>query len=131
MISCDTCGSVNPLGTRWCHQCGNKLNIDAHKVQAAVAATDAAQADDRFVAMGRSTLNLGIFLLLVVIILRLALVPNLPQPDVPVNIPAEVVPGLERAGAPIIAQLGNTPIPSPRLRWRATVCRTIANGLAI
>ena len=131
MISCDTCGSVNPLGTRWCRQCGNKLNIDAHKVEAAVAATDAANADDRFVAMGRSALNLGIFLLIVVIILRLALVPNLPAPDVPLQISSEVVPGLERAGTPVIAQLGNTPIASPRLRWRATVCRTIANGLGL
>ena len=130
MISCDTCGSANPLGTRWCRQCGNKLVIDASKVEAAVAATDAAAADDRFVAWGRSAIGLGAFLLIAVVVLRLALVPSMPLADVPSQLPVEVVPGLERANVPLAID-GNTAITSPRLRWRATVCRTLANGLGL
>ncbi len=130
MISCDTCGFVNPLGTRWCRQCGNKLNIDATKVEAAVAATDAAEAGDRFLAGSRSAVSLGLFLLIAVLILRLALVPRLPPADVPLQLPAEVVPGLERASVPLSID-GNTAISSPRLRWRATVCRTMANNLGL
>ncbi len=131
MISCETCSFVNPLGTRWCRQCGNKLSIDASKVEAAVAATDAANADDRFVAWGRSSISLGIFILVSVLILRLALVPTLPPPEIPLQLPPDVVPTLERAGLPSIAQDGNTVIASPRLRWRSIVCRTLANNLGL
>ena len=126
MIVCASCGISNPMGTRWCRQCGTKLDLNVAQVEAAVSATNEAASDDRFMGHGRSALALGGFLLLTTVILRLALVPDLPTVDAPVALPDRVLPEMERAATAAAAGAGNAAVPSKRLRWRATVCRTTA-----
>ena len=132
MIPCSKCLFVNPMGTRWCRQCGDKLDLNAQQVEASVNATQAAEAEDRLVAWGRSAFSAGIFILITTIVVRLALVPALPPAEIPTQLPAQVIPVFERTLAPSAA-LGasNTPVASPRLRWRATTCRALANGLGL
>ncbi len=132
MIPCSKCLFVNPMGTRWCRQCGDKLELNARQVETSINATQAAEAQDRLFALGRSAFSAGIFILITTIVVRLALVPTLPPAEIPTQLPAQVIPVFERTLAPSAA-LGasNTPVASPRLRWRATTCRALANGLGL
>lgn len=132
MIPCSTCSFANPMGTRWCRQCGAKLELDAKQIEASVSATNAATADGRWLEHGRSALGIGGFVLVTTIILRVALVPTLPRADIPTQLPAQVVPLFERTSAPaLVAGPGNTVIASERLRWRAATCRVQANSLGL
>ena len=131
MITCASCGISNPMGTRWCRQCGTKLDLNVQQVQAAVSATAEAASDDNLVTAGRNTLALGGFLLVTAFILRLALVPDLPPVEAPLTLPDRVIPEIERAAAVASIGSGNTAISSKRLRWRATVCRPLANQLGL
>lgn len=127
MIVCASCGTSNPMGTRWCRQCGTKLELNVAQVEAAVSAGNEAASDDRLLGHGRSAIALGGFLLLTTIVLRLALVPALPTVDVPVALPDRVLPEIERAASVSSIGAGNSAVASKRLRWRSTVCRTIAS----
>lgn len=132
MIPCSKCLFVNPMGTRWCRQCGDKLDLDARQVEASVHASQAADAEDRLLALGRSVFSAGIFILITTIIIRVALVPALPPAEIPSQLPAQVIPVFDRTLAPAAAfGASNTPVASPRLRWRATTCRALANGLGL
>lgn len=132
MIPCSKCLFVNPMGTRWCRQCGEKLELNARMVEASVAATNVANADDRILGWGRSAFSTGAFILITTIILRTALVPALPPADIPTQLPAQLIPLFDRTTAPAMqAGPGNTVVASPRLRWRATTCRALANGLGL
>ena len=132
MIPCSKCFFSNPMGTRWCRQCGEKLEINARMVEASVAATDVANADDRILGWGRSAFSTGAFILITTIILRSALVPALPPADIPTQLPAQLIPVFDRMTAPVMqVGSGNTEVTSPRLRWRATTCRALANGLGL
>lgn len=131
MITCASCGISNPMGTRWCRQCGTKLELNVQQVQAAVSATAEAASDDNLVTAGRNTLALGGFLLVTAFILRLAFVPDLPPVEAPLTLPDRIIPEVERAAAVASAGSGNTAIASRRLRWRATVCRPLANQLGL
>lgn len=132
MIPCSKCLFVNPMGTRWCRQCGEKLDLNARQVEASVAATNVAHADDRILGWGRSAFSSGAFILITTIILRAALVPALPPADIPTLLPAQIIPVFERTTAPAMqAGSGNTVVASPLLRWRATTCRAFANSLGL
>ena len=130
MITCSSCGFANPMGTRWCRQCGEKLDLNAGQIQTAMAATTAAEQDDRLLGYGHSAVTMGGFVLIVALILRFALVPDLPRADASVSLPAQVLPEIER-GAPAAAAPTTVGIASQRLRWRATVCRVTANQLGL
>ena len=132
MITCTTCGTGNPLGTRWCRQCGAKLNLEIAQVNAAMAETDAADQDQRWISFGNSTLSVGVFLLLAVIVLRVALVPALPTPEPTPVLPADLIPD---AAPPVTVKTDAPPtnvvVASRRLAWRGAVCRSIANELGL
>jgi hypothetical protein len=132
MIPCQKCLFVNPMGTRWCRQCGEKLDLNATQVEASISATQAAEAEDRLSGLGRSVFSTGLFILLTTVVVRMALVPALPPADIPLQLPAQVIPVLDRSLTPASAMgLGNTPINSPRLRWRASTCRPVAQALGL
>lgn len=132
MIPCSKCLFNNPMGTRYCRQCGEKLELNARMVEASVAATTLANADDRILGWGRSAFSTGAFILITAIILRTALVPALPPADIPTQLPAQVIPVFDRTPAPAMqAGPGNTAVVSPRLRWRGATCRALANGLGL
>ncbi len=129
MLTCTACGFANPLGTRWCRQCGAKLDLDARRIQASVVATQAAVAGDRLLGHGRTAIGMGGFLLFTALILRAALVPDLPPADAPPDLPERLLTTIETTVSADDA--GNTAIASPRLRWRAVVCRPIATQLGL
>ena len=132
MIPCPECGFENPMGTRWCRQCGTKLDLTAAQIETSILATKTAQEDERLLGMGRSILTMGAFALVAVIVLRVALVPRLPLVEPPVQLPQQLIPVVEHAvGSALGIPEGNTPVTSQRLRWRATVCRTIAQQLGL
>ena len=118
------------MGTRWCRQCGEKLDLNAGQIQAAVAATSAAEQNDRLLGYGHSAVTMGGFVLIVALILRFALVPDLPRADAAASLPAYVLPEIERS-APGATAPAVTGITSQRLRWRATICRPTANQLGL
>ena len=130
MITCSSCGFANPMGTRWCRQCGEKLDLNASQILTAMAETTAAEQDQRLLAYGHSAVTMGGFVLIVALILRFALVPDLPRADASVSLPANVLPEIERS-APATAIPTVAGITSQRLRWRATVCRPTANQLGL
>ena len=130
MITCSACGFSNPMGTRWCRQCGEKLDLNAGQVQAALAATTVAAHHDRLLGYGRSAVSLGAFVLIVALILRYALVPDLPRADAYVTLPAQLLPAIARR-ATDAAPPSLSAISSQRLRWRATICRPTANQLGL
>ena len=129
MITCTSCGQNNPMGTRWCRQCGAKLNLDVQQVTQAIAETAAANTDATLLERGRSLAMLGVFLLLAVALVRWALVPQLPPAAPTVALAKNLLPETEAAAPP--APAANGAITSARLRWRAAVCRTIGNGLGL
>ena len=130
MIPCSSCSFANPMGTRWCRQCGEKLDLNAGQIQAAMAATTAAKQDDRLLGYGHSAVTMGGFVLIVALILRFALVPDLPRADASASLPAQILPEIERS-TPANAAPTSASIDSSRLRWRATVCRPTANQLGL
>ncbi len=136
MITCGTCLFANPMGTRWCRQCGAKLDLDARQIEAAVSATQVANADDRVLGWGRSALGVGVFVLLSAIIVRATLVPALPRADIPVQLPAQIIPVTERTtpaspGAASGKSSTSVPMLGERLRWRSTVCRALLSSLGL
>jgi hypothetical protein len=132
MIPCQKCLFVNPMGTRWCRQCGEKLDLNATQVEAFISATQAAAAEDRLSGWGGSVFSAGLFILISTSVVRMALVPALPPADIPLQLPMRVIPMLERNLTSDAAMgIGNTPINSPRLRWRASTCRPVAQALGL
>jgi hypothetical protein len=132
MITCTMCGTGNPLGTRWCRQCGTKLNLEIGQVQAAMQETDAEAQDQRWIAFGNSALTVGGFLLVAVIVLRVALMPALPAPEPVAALPRALIPETTPPAASVSAlAAGNQAVASQRLAWRAVVCRSIANDLGL
>lgn len=83
MIVCQVCGNQNPIGTRYCRRCGEKVRSDQQAIMQAVQATSADEASARWLQRGRSALVVGSFLLVCALVLRYALVPPMPPADVP------------------------------------------------
>jgi hypothetical protein len=83
MIACQACGNDNPIGTRYCRRCGAKLAFSQERVVAAVQRDQADLAAARWSERGRSALIIGLFLLTCALVLRYAIVPQLPEADVP------------------------------------------------
>jgi hypothetical protein len=83
MISCQSCGNQNPIGTRYCRRCGTKIEFTPGLVLAAVQREQAAAASSRWFEHGRSALTIGLFLLTCALVLRYAVVPPMPAAEVP------------------------------------------------
>jgi hypothetical protein len=109
MIPCDACGNQNPLNTRFCRQCGERLVINQDVVAQALQDDFAEGRSLRWMARGSSAVSVGGFLLVCALVLRLVVVPPLPLADVPPvdagSVMPEVLPVAETAkGAPPAAK---------------------------
>ncbi len=105
MLPCPLCGTINPLGTRFCRGCGEKITITYQQVAQSVNTVRAAQRADRVSSWGSGLLHLAIFFFACALIFRFLLVPKMPraEPIAPVAtqlIPTEA-PALDVASAPI------------------------------
>lgn len=84
-LPCTHCGTMNPIASSWCRQCGNKLVFDPEIVQLAVASAASNDTDGRWFAYGMSWLPLGVFVLVMGCIVRFS-APALP-PAMPPAVP--------------------------------------------
>lgn len=82
MISCQSCGHDNPLGTTFCRGCGTRLMVDYEAIEASVHRTRMGERDHALLASGRSALMLCAFALVCALIARYVVVPPMP-PTVP------------------------------------------------
>jgi hypothetical protein len=83
MILCQSCGNQNPMGTRYCRRCGTKIEINQQQVFQAVQDNQSDIAATRWMERGRSILIIGVFFLVCALVLRYAVVPEMPLADVP------------------------------------------------
>jgi hypothetical protein len=83
MIPCQACGNQNPMGTRFCRRCGVKIEFNQQQVVESVQRDNADAASTRWLERGRSMLIIGGFFLTCALVLRYAVVPAMPQADVP------------------------------------------------
>jgi hypothetical protein len=141
MITCQNCDHVNPMGTIFCHSCGERLNVSVDAISQSVAGTKKANLDDNVFRWGRSAVALGLFLLISALILRYVVVPPLPYLEYPVSAPITLFPkeappwaanmpdanGPATPGpaSPAVTSAGPnqpTPVapPGARLAWRRT-----------
>ena len=84
MISCQSCGNQNPIGTRYCRKCGTKIEVNQQLVEEAVQRDQADVASSRWFERGRSALIISLFFLTCALVLRYSIVPPMPPADVPV-----------------------------------------------
>jgi uncharacterized membrane protein YvbJ len=82
MISCQSCGHDNPLGTSFCRGCGTRLVVDYAAIEQSVFQDRLAQRDHALLRTGRSALMLCSFALVCALIARYVVVPPMP-PTVP------------------------------------------------
>jgi hypothetical protein len=83
MITCGKCHHVNPMGTVFCHACGERITVDAFEVMQSVALTKQTQWDAVIYYWGRNALSLCTFLLVIAIIINWVMVPPVPSPEFP------------------------------------------------
>ena len=83
MITCQSCGNQNPMGTRFCRRCGIKIEVDQQQVFESVQRDNADAASTRWFERGRSALIIGLFFLTCALVLRYSVVPPIPAADVP------------------------------------------------
>ena len=82
MISCQSCGHDNPLGSTFCRSCGTRLVVDYQAIEQSVHRTRLAERDHALLRSGRSALMLASFALVCALIARYVVVPPMP-PTVP------------------------------------------------
>jgi hypothetical protein len=93
MIPCQACGNQNPIGTRFCRSCGERIAVvKVEQLAAAVRDDQVTVASQRRLEGGRSLLMVGLFLLVCALVLRYAVVPSLPAADVPPLPAGELLP---------------------------------------
>lgn len=101
MIPCQSCGNMNPIGTRYCRKCGTKIEAKAQDVVLAVQRDNDDAAATRWLERGRSALVIALFFLTCALVLRYAIVPAMPAADVPPVDPGPILPAeLPRIEAP-------------------------------
>jgi hypothetical protein len=83
MILCQVCGNQNPIGTRYCRRCGEKIQIGQQQVFQAVQDNQSEIDSKRWLERGRSLLVIGGFFLVCALVLRYAVVPPMPVAEVP------------------------------------------------
>jgi len=113
MYPCSKCGIINPLSTRFCRNCGERIELTRMMINKSVTTTTVGKYDAMIAGWGRSTLTLGVFALVCALVFRYVAVPTMPTADLPQANPGEP---LAELGAN--AGLAGTPEASERLRWR-------------
>lgn len=93
MIPCQVCGNQNPIGTRYCRRCGEKIQVDQRQLFEAVQEDQDAKASLRWIERGRSLLVMGLFLLVCALVVSQALVPAMPVAEVPPVAAGALLPG--------------------------------------
>ena len=78
MISCQSCGHENPLGTSFCRGCGKRLVVDFAAIEQSVHSSRIADRDHTLLRSGRSALMLCSFALVCALIARYVVVPPMP-----------------------------------------------------
>ena len=78
MIPCQDCGHDNPLGSVFCHRCGERLQVNLQQVAGSVAISRTHDRINRFSTAARNALMVACFLLIAALIIRHTLVPDLP-----------------------------------------------------
>lgn len=78
MISCQSCGHDNALGTTFCRGCGVRLVVDFQAIEQSVHSSQVAQRDHALLRTGRSALMLCSFALVCALIARYVVVPPMP-----------------------------------------------------
>ncbi len=126
MLPCPLCGTINPLGTRFCRGCGEKITVTYQQVAQSVNTVRSAQRADRVSSWGRSLLHLAIFFLACALIFRFLLVPKMPRAEPVAPVPAQLIPTEAPAGDPAAAPIVLLPA---SLAVRATTGRTVLAGI--
>ncbi len=116
MIACEKCAYVNPLGTRFCRQCGEKLNIQFAQVMTSVHKSKKIKDERGIVRSGTNVLTIGAFLFITTLGAYALLVPQAPAPDLPSLQTEHLVPD-HLAGTPVSMPVGNG-----HLGWRRSAC---------
>ena len=78
MITCQSCGHDNVLGTTFCRGCGTRLVVDFQSIEQSVQSTRVADRDHAVLRSGRSALMLCTFALVCALIARYVVVPPMP-----------------------------------------------------
>ncbi len=113
MYPCSKCGIINPLSTRFCRNCGERIELTRMMINKSVTTTTVGKYDAMLAGWGRSTLTLGIFALICALVFRYVAVPTMPSADL-----AQANPGEPLADLGVGGNLIGTPESSERLRWR-------------
>lgn len=114
MIPCPKCSHVNPLGTRFCRSCGEKLDVKVAQVMASVEQKRDTDRDERIYKAGRGALTLTVFALVCALTFRWLIVPDMPAPELPAVALGDIEPKPAASEAAVDLPLGAT----TRLAWR-------------
>jgi hypothetical protein len=136
MILCQKCLHDNPLGTTFCHSCGTRLVVNLSDVERSVLAARRDEKDERLLRSGFSAIALSSFLLIVALILRFCLVPDMPAIELPSPVIGRVFPETPpgwstRAPATQALSVTAGAISSPRLAWRHAQAAAVLAGAGI
>lgn len=139
MITCQKCQHINPMGTIFCHACGDRINVQAAEVHASVHLTRQGDLDRNIYYWGRNAVSLCSFLLVVAIIINFVMVPAVPPADLPQMPPFDLFKGATppqlqtMQPAPVAAEPGSTGDLSKqnRLTWRQQQGTFILSSLGL
>jgi hypothetical protein len=134
MISCTKCGNPNPMTTRFCRACGERIDVSYTDVAKSVSQDVAVRQTKEALTHGLNAVTVGGFLLLAALVVSFGLAPAPTLPEPAPALPEHLVPR-EGAGA-AAAALGTVELTSTRLVTRAvlapiTVMRVGADPIAV
>lgn len=78
MIPCQDCGHDNPLGSVFCHRCGERLQVNLAQVAGSVAISRTHDRINRFCTAAGNALLVAGFLLAAALVIRHTMIPDLP-----------------------------------------------------
>ncbi|MDA3960162.1 MAG: zinc ribbon domain-containing protein [Planctomycetota bacterium] len=83
MIPCNHCGTDNNLGTMFCRSCGQRIEVDPNAIMASVQHSASEDRSQKLFLAARNALGIATFLFAVAMILRFAVIADLPQQRMP------------------------------------------------
>jgi hypothetical protein len=115
MIVCQACGKENPLGTRFCRGCGEKIIVTVTQIKASVNRTRTEDATGKIRMYAANSLSLALFLFICAMLVRFTATPAVPTPDLPPVSVGRLVPDSEPGRPAAVAQAK----PASGAAWRS------------
>lgn len=87
MIPCNHCGADNPLGTMFCRGCGQRIEVDPNQILDSVKQTQSENRGQQILLTGRNAVAMCGFLFMAAMVVRMVIVPAMPDQRMPLTDP--------------------------------------------